>query len=159
MIGLVLVLVVSGTFAAPHSDHTQSAVEKFKSIVRTQVTTLWTTVDTDGDGHFESADMHHIFDDYDANHDHKVSQQEFVSRFAHNEPELNIIAQGLFYEFDMNRDGFVTVSDLDLYYQKIDTNDNGHVEKEEFVHYFTEIFTILYVIQLNQTTPSSAVGR
>lgn len=54
--------------------------------------------------------------------DHKVSQQEFVSRFAHNEPELNIIAQGLFYEFDMNRDGFVTVSDLDLYYQKIDTN-------------------------------------
>lgn len=108
MIGLVLVLVVSGTFAAPHryilfvnfhlpqydfglwtndisslpgkhymytcmtysihfSDHTQSAVEKFKSIVRTQVTTLWTTVDTDGDGHFESADMHHIFDDYDAN--------------------------------------------------------------------------------------------
>jgi hypothetical protein len=47
--------------------HTQSPVDHFKSIVRQQVTTLWNTVDTDGDGHFEAADMHHIFDDYDGN--------------------------------------------------------------------------------------------
>ncbi|XP_062610186.1 uncharacterized protein LOC134271966 [Saccostrea cucullata] len=158
MISLCLVLFFTGTLAAP-TTHTQSPLQHFKSIVRRQVTALWPTVDTDGDGHFEVNDMHHILGDYDADHDQKVSEQEFIARFAHNEPDLNVIAQGLFFEFDMNRDGFITVSDLDLYYQKIDTNDNGHVEKEEFVHYFTEIFTILYVIQLNQTTtPSSAAA-
>ncbi|XP_022326564.1 uncharacterized protein LOC111126319 [Crassostrea virginica] len=154
-----ILLCVAGAFGATHPDHTQSALEQFKSVIRTQVTTLWHTADTDGDGHFESNDMHHIFEDYDANHDHKVTKQEFVTRFSHNEPELNIIGEGLFLEFDMNRDGSITVADLDLYYNKIDTNNNGHVEKEEFVHYFTEIFTILYVIQLNQTTAAPAGGR
>lgn len=54
--------------------------------------------------------------------DHRVTKHEFVTRFAHNEPELNIIGEGLFLEFDMNQDGSITVADLDLYYQKIDTN-------------------------------------
>lgn len=51
-----------------------------------------------------------------------MTKHEFVTRFAHNEPELNIIGEGLFLEFDMNQDGSITVADLDLYYQKIDTN-------------------------------------
>nr|XP_011451843.1 uncharacterized protein LOC105345409 [Crassostrea gigas] len=151
MIAYFLLLTVTSVLGAP-TDQSHSALEQFKNIIRTQVTTLWHTVDKNGDGRFEASDMHHIFDDYDANHDHSVTKHEFVSRFAHNEPELNIIGEGLFLEFDMNQDGAITVSDLDLYYQKIDSNNNGHVEKEEFVHYFTEIFTILYVIQLNQTT-------
>lgn len=49
------------------SDQPHSALEQFKNIIRTQVTTLWHTVDKNGDGRFEANDMHHIFDDYDAN--------------------------------------------------------------------------------------------
>lgn len=49
------------------SDQSHSALEQFKNIIRTQVTTLWHTVDKNGDGRFEASDMHHIFDDYDAN--------------------------------------------------------------------------------------------
>lgn len=68
-----------------------------------------------------------------------MTKQEFVTRFSHNEPELNIIGEGLFLEFDMNRDGSITVADLDLYYNKIDTNS-----KNFFISFLLRLKTRTY---------------
>uniref|UniRef100_A0A194APU4 EF-hand domain-containing protein n=1 Tax=Pinctada fucata TaxID=50426 RepID=A0A194APU4_PINFU len=156
---LVVLLSLASALGAPTTTQStgHSALDNFKALVRKQITALWARVDTDHDGHFEKNDMHHILDDYDDDKNGQVSNAEFVHHFAASNPDLNVIAKGLFLEFDMDHDGEITYTDLDLYYQKIDTNDNGHVEESEFVHYFTEIFTILFVIQLNQQATTTAI--
>lgn len=54
--------------------------------------------------------------------DSVITKAEFIGRFAHNQPEMNTIAQGLFLTFDVNRDDTITHHDLDLFYQRMDSD-------------------------------------
>ncbi|XP_067662707.1 uncharacterized protein [Haliotis asinina] len=153
---IVLCAVVAAAFAA--DDATSDAVAKFKATVKAQVGALFLTADTNKDGQFDKADMLSIFTDYDADGDKKVSQKEFVSKFAGSQTSLAVIAKGLFLELDMDRNGEVTDSDLDLYFRKIDQNDDGKVEKDEFEKYFTELFTILYILEVRQQAATTAAS-
>ncbi|KAK3086989.1 hypothetical protein FSP39_000074 [Pinctada imbricata] len=104
--------------------------------------------------------MRHILDDYDDDKNGQVSNAEFVHHFAAiaaSNPGLNVIAKGLFLEFDMDHDGEITYTDLDLYYQKIDTNDNWHVEESEFVHYFTEVRVVLLYQTMQRTIQNNCL--
>ncbi|XP_046546394.1 uncharacterized protein LOC124256441 [Haliotis rubra] len=153
---IVLFAVVASAFAA--GDATSDAVAKFKSTVKAQVEALFLSADTNKDGQFDKADMVSLFIDYDPNGDKKVTEKEFVDKFTGNQKSLAVIAKGLFLELDMDRNGGITDSDLDLYFKKIDQNDDGKVEKSEFTKYFTEVFTILYILEIRAQAATTAAA-
>ncbi|XP_046546395.1 uncharacterized protein LOC124256444 [Haliotis rubra] len=128
---------------------TNAAVAKFQATVKAQVDVLFKTSDANKDGKFDQADMSSIFTEYDANHDKSVTEQEFMSRFSGTQAGLSAIGKGLFLEFDMDKSKAITPSDLNLYFKKIDQNDDGQVSKQEFDQYFTQLFTVLFIIQAN----------
>ncbi|XP_046376276.2 uncharacterized protein LOC124148993 [Haliotis rufescens] len=156
---IVLAAFVAAAFAASATTpSTHAALATFKATVKAQVEKLFKTADSNGDGSFDKADMTPIFAEYDANNDTTVTQKEFVDKFTGNQANLAIIAKGLFLELDMDRNGGITDSDLDLYFRKIDQNDDGTVEKTEFEKYFTELFTILYILQARQDQAATAAS-
>ncbi|XP_071111688.1 uncharacterized protein [Haliotis cracherodii] len=156
---IVLAAFVAADFASGATNpSTDAALATFKATVKAQVEKLFKTADSNGDGSFDKADMTPIFAEYDADNDKNVTQTEFVDKFTGNQANLSIIAKGLFLELDMDRSGGITDSDLDLYFRKIDQNDDGTVEKTEFEKYFTELFTILYILQARQATTAAASG-
>ncbi|VDI24353.1 Hypothetical predicted protein [Mytilus galloprovincialis] len=153
---LCLALMVCSSLAVPltstsvpHSTMSvQNAVAKLQQIVRQEVAVLWQSADTNKDGKFTASDMNVIFTDYDHDNDSVITKAEFIGRFAHNQPEMKTIAQGLFLTFDVNRDDTITHHDLDLFYQRMDTDHSNNVNQPEFTKYFTEVMTLLFVIQL-----------
>ncbi|XP_071154654.1 uncharacterized protein [Mytilus edulis] len=153
---LCLALMVCSSLAVPltstsvpHSTMSvQNAVAKLQQIVRQEVAVLWQSADTNKDGKFTASDMNVIFTDYDHDNDSVITKAEFIGRFAHNQPEMKTIAQGLFLTFDVNRDDTITHHDLDLFYQRMDSDHSNNVNQSEFTKYFTEVMTLLFVIQL-----------
>ncbi|ESP01698.1 hypothetical protein LOTGIDRAFT_238177 [Lottia gigantea] len=137
----------------PDRRSTVDVVKKFKDIVRKSSAGLFDHADSNHNNEFDQDDMKHLFVEYDTDKDSKVSEAEFIAGFAAREPNVTIVAKGLFLELDMDKSGYVTDSDLPLYFHKIDQNKDGKVSKLEFEDYFTELFTILYVLKVksNQT--------
>lgn len=129
---------------------------KFKGIVDKEVKILWTLVDFNNDTQFNMADMKTIFADYDTNNDGGITMAEFKTRFSANVPSLQLVEGELFRELDMNHDDVIRRHDLELYFQMIDQNDDGHVSEQEFTSYFTRIFTLLYAVALQ--TQGGIVG-
>ncbi|XP_048245894.1 uncharacterized protein LOC124148941 [Haliotis rufescens] len=143
---MVLSSLLAAALAAGDAK-TDAAVAKFQATVKAQVDVLFKTSDTNGDGKFDQADMSSIFTEYDANKDGSVSEQEFQTRFSGSQGGLSVIGKGLFLELDMDKSKAITASDINLYFKKIDQNDDGNVSKHEFEQYFTQLFTILYILQ------------
>ncbi|CAC5375879.1 unnamed protein product [Mytilus coruscus] len=166
---LCLALMVCSSLAVPLSSttvlpttvsvqSTQSALDKLRHLVGQQVAVLWQSADTNKDGKFTASDMNVIFTDYDHDNNGVITKAEFIGRFTRNQPEMDTIAQGLFLTLDVNQDSTITQHDLDLFYQRMDTDHNKHVNQSEFEKYFTEVMTLLFVIQLqgNTTTTTTA---
>ncbi|XP_060065779.1 uncharacterized protein LOC132546101 [Ylistrum balloti] len=146
MLGLLLVFLGIVGYGAPATT-TLSPVDKFKSIVNAEVDALWNSVDHDSSGNLEESDLENIFDQYDDNNDKQISQTEFLTHFVGHQQNLDIIAQGLYYELDMDNDSEITGSDLQRYFEKIDTNDDNSIEKPEFETFFRDTLTLLFVLQ------------
>ncbi|XP_052094471.1 uncharacterized protein LOC127730222 [Mytilus californianus] len=167
---LCLALMICSSLAVPLTSTTvlpttlnvsvQSALDKLRHIVGQQVAVLWQSADTNKDGKFTASDMNVIFTDYDHNNDSVITKAEFIGRFTNNQPEMDTIAQGLFLTLDVNQDGTISNHDLELFYQRMDTDHNKHVDQSEFKKYFTDVMTLLFVIQLqgNTTTTTAASG-
>ncbi|XP_067662709.1 uncharacterized protein [Haliotis asinina] len=156
------VLIVLSTLTAAvlvaGDASTDAAVAKFQATVKAQVDLLFKTSDTNKDGKFDQADMTSIFTEYDANHDKSVTEKEFTSRFSGTQASLSAIGKGLFLELDMDKNKAITSSDLNLYFKKIDQNDDGQVSKHEFDQYFTQLFTILFIIQAKAQAAAGGVA-
>ncbi|OWF51589.1 hypothetical protein KP79_PYT04605 [Mizuhopecten yessoensis] len=146
------------TTTSPPGTTLSPAVEKFKALVNTEVTALWNGVHHDTDGNLDQGDLDALFKGYDDDGNQQISQSEFLAHFSHNQQNLVVIAQGLFYELDMDNDNEITKSDMQRYYEKIDKNDDGSVDQAEFESYFKDTLTLLFVLQFESqmsTTPAS----
>ncbi|XP_021351147.1 uncharacterized protein LOC110448950 [Mizuhopecten yessoensis] len=160
---LLVILSIAGygapaTTTSPPGTTLSPAVEKFKALVNTEVTALWNGVHHDTDGNLDQGDLDALFKGYDDDGNQQISQSEFLAHFSHNQQNLVVIAQGLFYELDMDNDNEITKSDMQRYYEKIDKNDDGSVDQAEFESYFKDTLTLLFVLQFESqmsTTPAS----
>ncbi|XP_033728842.1 uncharacterized protein LOC117317977 [Pecten maximus] len=135
-----------------------SPVDQFKAIVNTEVDLLWNSVDHDSSGNLDEADLSNIFKKYDDDGNGQISQREFMSHFSNNSANLNIISEGLFYELDMDDDNSITGSDMQRYYDKIDVDSNGEVNKNEFDVFFRKSLTLLFVLQYESSRSTTPVS-
>ncbi|KAK6195502.1 hypothetical protein SNE40_000918 [Patella caerulea] len=145
ILACIVAAAVADPTAAPNTDQ---IIAQFKAMVRKSSTALFAKADSNGNQEFDRSDMQHIFVEYDTDKDGKISEAEFENSFASREPSMKIVSKGLFLELDMDKNGFVTDSDLPLYFNKIDQNNDNRVTAVEFEDYFTELFTILYVLKM-----------
>ncbi|XP_046370404.2 visinin-like protein 1 [Haliotis rufescens] len=121
---------------------------------------LWKTLDYNHNGKFDRDDVQTFLHDYDTDGDGEVTRVEFDFHWGMTEPTLNIVGHGLFLEYDDDQSGIVTSSDLDALYNRMDQNDDGNVSKGEFKTYYTELLTVLFILQTqhieNQLTTTPA---
>ncbi|KAK3590782.1 hypothetical protein CHS0354_038720 [Potamilus streckersoni] len=158
MMFFLAVLFICYTTCASQTTHSVNAqLAKFRSLVAQEVDVLFTRADANHNHGFDVDDMNSIFTDYDKDNNSAVCETEWVSQFTHNAPGLNLVAKGLFLELDMDRSGCITQGDLQLYYNKIDTNHDHNVDEAEFKAYFTEVLTILYVIAIETSRTTTAL--
>ncbi|XP_071096292.1 visinin-like protein 1 [Haliotis cracherodii] len=135
-------------------------VSEWVHYVNQETDNLWKTLDYNHNGKFDRADVQTFLHDYDTDGDGEVSRTEFDFHWGVTEPTLNIVGQGLFLEYDDDQSGIVTSSDLDALYNRMDQNDDGDVSKGEFKIYYTELLTVLFILQTqhieNQVTTTPA---
>ncbi|XP_025114071.1 uncharacterized protein LOC112576062 isoform X2 [Pomacea canaliculata] len=120
----------------------------FMGQIRSEVNNLYVRADTNNNGHFDLDDLRSVFEEYDINKNHEVTRDEFVQHFAGNSSTLRIVALGLFLDMDSDKNGMLEQNDATTYFNKIDTDDDGEVNREEFVSFFTQLFEQLFLIQI-----------
>ncbi|KAK6194490.1 hypothetical protein SNE40_000116 [Patella caerulea] len=108
-------------------------------------------MDYNNNNEFDRDDLQTLIHDYDSNGDNEVTVAEFEFHFDMAEPTLAIVAKALFAEYDDNEDGFIDTKDLDGVHDRMDhITKDGKIDHDEFVAYYTELLTLLYVLQSQQ---------
>ncbi|KAK7095462.1 uncharacterized protein [Littorina saxatilis] len=141
LIGVLCVLSVEGQTVAPE-------LAKFMAQVRSIVEQLFGRADVNHNGRFDLQDLGNVFQEYDTDGDNEVTKTEFITRFANNSNFLLPVARGLFFDLDMDKNGQLEARDTQLYFDKIDHNDDGQVDHQEFVNYFTQLFQVLFIVAI-----------
>ncbi|ESO85174.1 hypothetical protein LOTGIDRAFT_235852 [Lottia gigantea] len=136
-------------------------VEAFRKHIAKTTHEMWFSMDFNKNGEYDRSDLETLLADYDRNGDNEVTRDEFEYEFDMTEPTLAILAKSLFQEYDENQDGFFDTKDLDGVYKRMDhINHDGRISKEEFTNYYTELLTVLYVLQVQalQGTQNPILG-
>ncbi|KAK6194492.1 hypothetical protein SNE40_000117 [Patella caerulea] len=105
-------------------------------------------MDYNKNGQYDRDDLETLITDYDNNGDRKITDAEFEFHFDMQEPTLAIVAKALFAEYDHDQDGVIDSTDLDNVHDRMDHLQDGVIDHEEFVTYYTELLTVLYILQI-----------
>merc|ERR1712179_540958 len=97
--------------------------------------------DTDSDGMMSIAEIEAVFDKYDANGDGRESRHEYTSFICDTNPELYQLSHYLYDDYDFNGDHQLEKADYDAFHAAMDSDGDGMVSEEEFVTYWTGLFT------------------
>merc|ERR1712179_317076 len=136
-----------------HHHHTQAPqlVDPVDLITHHIVGHMWTSMDYNKDGTFGRDDLDHFIHSYDTDRNGHVSRLEFLAHWNKDDPQLSMVGEGLMMEMDSNQDHVIDSKDLDEFHNRIDTDQNGTVDKAEFEAYFQQLLTLLYALSLHQT--------
>ncbi|XP_046570594.1 uncharacterized protein LOC124278854 [Haliotis rubra] len=116
-------------------------VTAWEAHVNKETDNMWKTFDSNNNGKFDRSDVKLFIHDYD------TDGPSSTSTGGVTEPTLNIVADALFLEYDDDQSGNVTSSDLDALYNRMDQNNDGTVDKQEFKAYYKQLLTVLFILQ------------
>jgi len=148
MIAILFTCLLFSVGVHCQGDNVNAELQQFRAGIHTMVEQLFTSADTNGNGHFDVEDVGSLFGTYDNDGNGLVSRDEFVLRFSNHSSFLAPVARGLFFDLDMDKNDNLDAGDVQLYYAKIDTSGDDRVTRPEFVNYFTQLFEVLFIVAL-----------
>ncbi|XP_071097161.1 uncharacterized protein [Haliotis cracherodii] len=93
-------------------------------------------IDADGSGSVDVSEFLKVFDQYDLNHDGKMTIEEYMT--STHVPKT--FAQEVYKTIDSDHDNAIKRSDMNSVFAKYDTSGNGLISLAEFVTKYKEIF-------------------
>ncbi|XP_055891603.1 uncharacterized protein LOC106079633 [Biomphalaria glabrata] len=98
--------------------------------------------DIDQDGNIEPLEVQQYFSRFDANHDQRISRQEYqreVETHHENNPGAKDLLLRLFDALDYDNDNHIDDPDYTRLFNSADSNKNNLVSQREFVIYFHDL--------------------
>ncbi|XP_067660823.1 uncharacterized protein [Haliotis asinina] len=129
-IAAVLLVGVSGQ----HHDH--NSHEIYNNVIED----VWLSSDANGDGIFERYELTGVFAHYDDNGNNIITYHEYMDSVPPHSP-LRDFSHAVFKEFDANDDDLLDSPDIDLVFNKMDSDGNKEVSKAEFTAFWMKILT------------------
>ncbi|CAL1543424.1 unnamed protein product [Lymnaea stagnalis] len=106
-------------------------------------TAMFLNVDKNIDGNIDRPELDRSFDQYDSNHNGRISRLEYTSYVDAQLPQLHALSHGLYDLYDVDNDDQLDHHDYDNFYQLMDGDGNGLVSHFEYVRYWSILFTDL----------------
>ncbi|KAI8783361.1 uncharacterized protein LOC106079444 [Biomphalaria glabrata] len=106
-------------------------------------TYMFILVDKDLNGQVDRNEIDLNFQQYDADHNGRVSRVEYINYVNQHEPTLNLFHDALFDIYDVDGDHILYHNDYDNFYALMDGDGNGIVSHFEFVRYWTILLETL----------------
>lgn len=93
---------------------------------------LFTTIDADGDGEIQEAELLAKFKEFDTDANGKVNKTEFTTAFTTTYGISQERAVKLFHKLDRDGSGDVTIAEIQMFFKDMDADGDGAVSRSEF---------------------------
>ncbi|XP_046547903.1 uncharacterized protein LOC124257804 [Haliotis rubra] len=132
MLCIIVLTVLAGALGAPTTQPGASTTLDLLAII----TNSFNHVDADSNGQLDVSEFYKVFESYDTNHDHKMSIHEYV----HGTNTNKAIAQEVFKFVDHDHDDVLTRADTNRIFRTYDTNHDGTITINEYIHEYKTIY-------------------
>jgi len=108
--------------------------------------------DVNADNCLTRLELESLFLKYDANGNGRESRHEYTEFVCATTPTLYNLAHYLFDEYDSDGDHSLDIHDYDALYVKMNPDGDGCIDEQEFIDYWTVIFTRYETIDQHSQT-------
>ncbi|XP_059162581.1 uncharacterized protein LOC131945964 [Physella acuta] len=117
----------------------QSALQPYN----TTASVMFAAVDGNVDGYIDIRELNQSFVQYDTNGDNRVTRNEYTNYINEHSPTLHSLSHALYDIYDVDGDHNLDHHDYDNFFRLMDGNDDGLISKDEYVRYWSILFTDL----------------